>query len=172
MEKQQKYLVIGAAIVLVVLLLICCFVGEKNNTETSEDAEKIVATAQKESDAISEDEKKELTQIDMDTYLEYYNGSEEKLVLFARPTCSYCKIAEPIIQNIAYKYNFEIYYVNTDELADDEQEKLINSNTYFSEGYGTPLLLIVKDGEIVDKIDGLTDTEHYLDFFEYYGYVS
>jgi thiol-disulfide isomerase/thioredoxin len=172
-DKNKKIIIIVGIIIAVLLIIVCCFVGDSSTSSTtSADTATIVANAQAESDAISDDEKKDLTEIDIDTYLEYYNGSEQKLILIARPTCSYCQIAEPIIQNIAYKYDFEINYLNTDALDEDGESKLLNSDEFFSDGFGTPLLLVVKDGSIVDKVDGLTDTENYLAFFKTYNYIS
>ena len=71
--------------------------------------------AEKESESVKSNEIKELNNINVSDYLEFYAGEESKLVLVARPTCHYCQIAEPILQNIAYKYDLEINYLNTDE---------------------------------------------------------
>ena len=44
--------------------------------------------------------------------------------------------------------------------------KGIVSDEFFKEGYGTPILLVVGEGKIIDKVDGLTDSAHYVDFFK------
>ena len=41
----------------------------------------------------------------------------------------------------------------------------VQHNEMFNEGYGTPLILIVGNGEIKTSLEGLTDTEHFLQFF-------
>lgn len=176
--KKKTIIGIVIAAVIVLLLIAGASIEEKtgssstSNSSTSEDADTIVANAQSESDAVSDDEKKDFTEINVDTYLEYYAGSENKLVLVARPTCSYCQIAEPIIQNLAYKYDIEIYYLNTDDFSDDDSSNFVASDDTFSEGFGTPMLLLVSNNEIVDMIDGLTDTAHYTAFFQQYGYIT
>ena len=43
-------------------------------------------------------------------------------------------------------------YLNTDELTDEGQAKLVSSDDYFNGNWGTPLTLIVQKDEIVDMI--------------------
>ena len=148
---------------------------DSNNTKTDkvvEDGQTIVTNAQKESEAVKDDEKKEFTQINVDKYLEYYAGEENKIILVARPTCHYCQIAEPILQNISFKYNIEINYLNTDEFSDDDQTKFINSDDTFKDGFGTPFLLIVSNNKIVSSVNGLTDEDHYISFFKTNGFIN
>ena len=173
-KKYLKWILIGVFAVLVVMSF---FVGRQENSKEddnkmSEDASVIIANAQEESNNVKEEETKELSEINMDTYLEYYNGEENKIILIARPTCQYCQIAEPIIKNIAYENDLEINYLNTDNFSGDDEANLVKSNEFFSQGFGTPLLLVVSKGEIVNKVDGLTDKAHYTEFFKTSGFIN
>lgn len=172
--NKKNYLVIGGICLLVILLVICFGLGEKDSSskELSDDATVIMENAQKESASVAENEKKEFEQINVSRYLELYSANENTLVLLARPTCHYCQIAEPIIQNIAYKNNIDIKYLNTDNFEGDDIVNLRDSNEMFKEGFGTPLLLIVGNNEIKDKVDGLTDKAHYEEFFKVYGFMK
>ena len=51
-------------------------------------------------------------------------------------------------------------------MSDDDVAKLVSSDDYFSEGYGTPLLLVVGDGKISNKIEGLATKSEYISFFK------
>ena len=174
--KNNKILVILGIVLAVILIIICSMVGtDSNNTKTDkvmEDGQTIVTNAQKESEAVKDEEKKEFTQINVDKYLEYYAGEENKIILVARPTCHYCQIAEPILKNISFKYNIEINYLNTDEFSDDDQTKFINSDDTFKDGFGTPFLLIVSNNKIVSSVNGLTDEDHYISFFKTNGFIN
>lgn len=174
--KNNKILVILGIVLAAILIIICSMVGtDSNNTKTDkvvEDGQTIVTNAQKESEAVKDDEKKEFTQINVDKYLEYYAGEENKIILVARPTCHYCQIAEPILQNISFKYNIEINYLNTDEFSDDDQTKFVNSDDTFKDGFGTPFLLIVSNNKIVSSVNGLTDEDHYISFFKTNGFIN
>ena len=62
--------------------------------------------------------------------------------LLARPSCRFCKIAEPILQKLAKDYNLKINYLDTDEFGENDQQTLIDSNEIFKD-LGTPMLLVV-----------------------------
>lgn len=135
-----------------------------NNTNTSSDDTS--------SSDISEDEQAELNSIDIDKYLSLKKGSDKSIIYISRPTCHYCQQEDPIIKNIVYETKITVNYLNTDELDDDGNSKLIKSDDYFSEGYGTPLLLVVQKDKIVDKLEGLTSKENIVSFFKKYGFIN
>jgi len=103
--KKDKIFTIILIVAIAILLIISIFVGSDKvdsatSNSVSNDAETILANAQKESSAVKDREKGDFVQINVDKYLEYYAGNENKIVLIARPTCHYCQIAEPILQKI------------------------------------------------------------------------
>ena len=161
---NKKLLGITGVIVLVVLLIVSCSIN--TGDKSSNTMESILTNATMESSNIKENEMKEFTSIDVNTYLNIYNGEQKILVLVARPTCHYCQIAEPILHNIAYKYNININYLNTDNFQGEDSQKFIGSNEFFSNGFGTPMLLVVSDGKINNMVDGVTDTKHYVEFLK------
>ena len=187
MNEKKKKIIIGIVIAISVLLLcaLCYFASsavsanagdsysenENSNTSSSTDVEDMINRAQEESANVSEDEQKDFNDIDVDDYLDLYEGSKNSVVLFASPTCGYCQIAEPILHHIAYQYNLTINHVDVSELSSDESEKLTDSNEYFSQ-LGTPALLVVANGEIVDSVNGLVDTDSYVDFFKDNGFIK
>lgn len=190
MNTKKKKIVFGLLIAVGVILLcaLCYFASsattkqsgdsykesgtKTQSTSGTSDANDMTARAQEESANVSEDEKKDFNDIDIDTYLDLYEGDEKSVVLFSRPTCGYCQIAEPILHNIAYKYDLTINHVNTDEMSSDDSNKLVKSDDYFSDGFGTPLLVVVSKGKIVDVVSGLVDTASYVNFFSDNGFIK
>jgi len=174
MKNKKTLKVIAIIALVVVLLILASTVGNKSDKEEvlSNDPTIILANAREESASVKENEKKEFIQIDINEYMNYYNGEEPTLILLARPTCGYCQIAEPIIQNIAYEYNLDIHYLNTDNFTDEAQTTFVQSDEFFNTGYGTPILYIVMKGQILDKVDGLTDRAHYVEFLRMNGYIK
>ena len=175
---DKKKLGIILVVVLVIVLIIAASIGgsgsKSEGSSTSGenyDADQIVENAQKESEAVKDSEKKELTNINVDTYLEYFNGEEKKVILLARPTCGYCEIAMPIIQKVAKDYDLEINYLNSDEFEGEDEAKFVASSEEFKE-YGTPTLFIVSNGEVVSMVEGLTDYAHYEQFFKDNGFID
>ena len=170
--KNKKILIVIGIIVLVVLLIISFNIEEKDTSVVSENPDVILSNAEKESTEVKENEKKKLEEINLDKYIEYYEGNQKSVVLIARPTCHYCQIAEPIIQKISKEKDIVINYLNTDNFTEEDQTRFKESNEEFKEGFGTPMLLIIGDNEIKDMVDGLTDKYHYIKFLEDNGIIK
>lgn len=178
-KKEKEQLKTGVIIVLVLVIIFggSYFASElksdkyKNNSSTSTNNNTNISTDNTSSD-ISEAEQAELNSIDIDKYLSLKKASDKSIIYISRPTCHYCQQEDPIIKNIVYETKITVNYLNTDELDDDGNSKLIKSDDYFSEGYGTPLLLVVQKDKIVDKLEGLTSKENIVSFFKKYGFVN
>lgn len=178
MKKETVEKVKSATIVVLVLIIVFgasyftselkeCDNGGSTTTTTSS-----TNNSSNDSSDISEDEQGDLNEIGIDEYLDLLKGDEASIIYIARPTCHYCQEMEPIVKNIVYEYGIEVNYLNTDELDDEGQSKLIKSDDYFSEGYGTPLLLVVKDDEIIDIQEGLSDKDTTVNFFKDNGIIE
>ena len=180
MKKENIEKIKSVTIVVLILIIVfgaSYFTSElqeyKNNgSATSSDTDSGTTDDTSSSSDIPEDEQGDLNEIDIDEYLDLKEGDEASIIYIARPTCHYCQEMEPIVKNIVYEYGVEVNYLNTDELDDDGQAKLVKSDDYFSEGYGTPLLLVVKDDEIVDIQEGLTDKDATVNFLKDNGFIE
>ena len=190
MNDRNKKIVTGIVVAVGVILVcaLCYFASSavsakagdnysesdnsNSSTTSSSSASDMTSRAQEESANVPDDEQKDFNDIDIDEYLDLYDGSEDSIVLFSRPTCGYCQIAEPILHHIAYQYKLTINHVNTDEMSSSDEKKLVESDDYFSDGFGTPLLVVVSNGEIVDMVSGLVDTENYVKFFTKHGFID
>ena len=190
MNDRNKKIVTGIVVAVGVILVcaLCYFASSavsakagdnysesdnsNSSTTSSSSASDMTSRAQEESANVPDDEQKDFNDIDIDEYLDLYDGSEDSIVLFSRPTCGFCQIAEPILHHIAYQYKLTINHVNTDEMSSSDETKLVESDYYFSDGFGTPLLVVVSNGEIVDMVSGLVDTENYVKFFTKHGFID
>lgn len=169
MKKEKKIATILITIIIIGLIILTFFIKDKEENTTnvlSNNAETIITNAQKESKSVKENEKKDFIQINVEDYLEHYSNTETSLVLVARPTCSYCQIAEPILQNIMYEEKITIYYLNTDNFDEEAKDKFINSDESLKNGFGTPMLYLLGNNSIIDTVDGLTDKAHYIEFLK------
>lgn len=179
-KKEKEQLKTGIIIVLILVIIFggSYFASElksdkyKNSSTTPTSNNTNTSSDDTSSSDISEDEQAELNSIDIDKYLSLKKGSDKSIIYISRPTCHYCQQEDPIIKNIVYETKITVNYLNTDELDDDGNSKLIKSDDYFSEGYGTPLLLVVQKDKIVDKIEGLTSKENIVSFFKKYGFIN
>lgn len=177
MKKETVEKVKNTTIVVLVLIIVfgaSYFTSELKECDNGGSTTTTSSTNNSSNDSsdISEDEQGDLNEIDIDEYLDLLKGDEASIIYVARPTCHYCQEMEPIVRNIVYEYGIEVNYLNTDELDDEGQSKLIKSDDYFSEGYGTPLLLVVKDDEIVDIQEGLNNKDTTVNFFKDNGLIE
>ena len=183
-EISQRKLIVGIIIVvLVILLCLVCFLGSNSvskkystsstNTDTSSgEGTDVLEQATKEAGKISDEQREAPTDISVDDYIELYSSDDLSLVLLSKESCSYCQIAIPIIENIIYENEVKINRVDVGVMSKEDSSKLISSDEYFSEGYGTPLLMVVGENSIKDKIEGLTTKESYIEFFKKYGFME
>ena len=175
MNEKKLGITIGIVIVLLLVMILAFNVGsEEVDSELSQydpDVQRQILNAQKESAAVDKDEKKDFTEISVDDWYQYKASGGGTLVLAASPTCSYCQVAEPIIQNIMYKNNLDIKYLDVSKFDEETLQKFIDSDELFKDGFGTPILFIIGEGKIIDIVDGLTDTEHYEEFFRNYNLI-
>lgn len=172
--------------VIIVLALVVVFGGSfyasemkgciKNENHTNSNGNTNITEDDNSSNDISsdipEDEQKDLHEISIDDYLSLKDGEDKAIIYIARPTCYYCTQQEPIMKNIVFEKDITVNYLDTDKLDDDGQAKLIKSDDYFSEGYGTPITLIVQDGKIIDKSEGLTSKDALLELFKKHDFIS
>lgn len=178
---KDKLIKTGLIILVVMIICLVCFFAssskskpyEKVSSNEDTNAENsVLEEATKQAGEISDEERTQPEEISLQTYLELYQKEEESLVLISRPTCQYCKIATPILENIIYEKKVKIHYLNSDNLTEEENSKLITSDDYFSSGYGTPLLLVVGNKKIKDQVEGLVTKESYEAFFKEYGFME
>ena len=179
MDSKKKEQIKNATIIILVLVIVfggsflaseMTFDKSKSNNTTTTNKQENNTTSN--DDEISEDKQAELNSIDIDKYLSLKKGSDKSIIYISRPTCHYCQQEDPIIKNIVYETKVTVNYLNTDELDDDGNTKLIKYDDYFSEGYGTPLILVVQKNKIVDKIEGLTSKEDIVSFFKKYDFIK
>lgn len=125
-----------------------------------------------------EDAKLPLNYIGMDEYRTLINSSTPEVIVVGQTSCSYCMMAKPSLLKIANKYGVKINYLNMTELKDQENgTDLINefnsSLAYLqSEEWGTPLMMIVKDKEVVAKSNGYLSEDNYVKFLKDQGIIG
>lgn len=125
-------------------------------------------------DAILTVENPNLTNIDYTQYEELLIGNEKSIIVIGQTTCSHCIEAKPVLNEIAGEYGIDIYYLNYTDMTTEEREALQVSLPYFEENpsWGTPLNLIVQNGELVGVSSGFYNKQTLVDFFKTYGMIN
>lgn len=176
MNKKTIENIKTAAIIVLVLVIVfgasyysselkeCNNDGSTTNTVSTD-------SSSTESSSTDEYDTSAFNSIDIDQYLSLKEGDNLSIIFVARPTCYYCHQQVPILSEVVNEYGIAVNYLDTDELDDEGQAKFIQSDDSFSEGYGTPMILLVKNDKIVDKLSGLTQKDNLVDFFKDNGLI-
>lgn len=110
-------------------------------------------------------------EINVDEYINLLNGSEKSIILVARPTCYYCELFTPILKEAMEDLGLIVNYINTEKFSQDDWNTFNSSINYLSETeWGTPLTLIVQNGDSVAENNGYTELDDIKDFFKKNGF--
>ena len=115
-----------------------------------------------------------LEKISMLDFTTLLNDESTSIIYLARPGCGYCQKQEPIVKDIISEHELPLFYLNTDDLSEEDMysifkldKKLFGEN---GENFGTPTVLIVKSGKIVDSQIGYTEKAEFEQFLAKNGF--
>lgn len=110
-------------------------------------------------------------ELSLNEYLEVIKKDEKSIILVARPTCPYCEKFSPILKEAMDDMNLTINYIDTDKFSNEDWTTFSESLAYLnSEEWGTPLILIVQNGEVIAENNGYVDLSTIKSFFKANGY--
>ncbi|CAM4386969.1 thioredoxin family protein [Bacillus manliponensis] len=107
----------------------------------------------------AEDQKGETIELDNQAMKNVINSNEDTFVYFYQPTCSFCIEAALILDEILKEKDITLYRIDI-----SKESNLKAWDQY--EINGTPSIIKFRDGNEVNRIEGLTDKEAYIMFFE------
>ena len=88
------------------------------------------------------------------TYSEFkdkVDGSKKTVILVGRNDCSHCVSFKPVITKVAEEYDFTVYYINTNNITNQEDfDALWN----FLGAEGTPTTAVVSEGKLLAMHEG------------------
>ena len=141
-ENSKIYIVLGVVVAIVATII--CF-----NIYTVKRSEKIY-----------------------NSFLEDLNSTEEKIVFIGREGCSWCQLFQPIFDYYANKYEFTYQYIDTEKVANKHFNQILDKLLIDAGDFGTPLVVFVKEGKVIDKISGYVDERELLNKLKDKGYIS
>lgn len=92
----------------------------------------------------------------------YYNSKERKIIYYASPTCSWCSLETPILEELAEKYELDYYYVDSSKLSTNQRNEVLKKLD--REKHSTPLTAIVENGKLIDIVVGYVEKNEYVKF--------
>ena len=166
-ESKDKELVCKIlkvfGIVLAVAIVIGIAIGISNIKKDDTNSDNNVETTELEEAGFNE--------VTLSEYLDLVKSSEKSIMLVARPTCGYCQQFTPILKQAMEDMNLTINYIDTDKFSEDDWTPFTESLDYLkSEEWGTPLTLIVQNGEAIAENNGYVELDTIKEFFTNNGF--
>lgn len=134
---------------------------------------------------INDNNKSYSTVKDFSEYKNLVKSEDVVMSVFGRNTCGYCNLFKVAYNAVASKYDVDIYYFDSDSYDKDEYKKIVNMDLVvpakcnskgkdfkLSEGFGTPLTIFTKDGEVIDCISGYVNRKTLIEKLESLNMIS
>lgn len=107
--------------------------------------------------------------IGLDEYLDIIKEDGYHLMFIGRDTCGYCVQFKDSINESLEDYDYDVYYLNLDNLTSEDIEKLYTTDEFFTDNegnWGTPLTFLYKDGKRIAEIKEYVDTDTLISFLK------
>lgn len=150
--KKTDYILIGVVIVLIIIGIV-----SSRGTEALEEIEFPLTLSGEVG----------LNEISYDEYEKMVNDGKAFVVVIERTGCSYCQQYMPLMEEVAKEKKIAVTYINTDNLSEEELNKLSTTNKYLKRNeWGTPTTLFMLGDRIVDSIGGYVEKSSIEAFFD------
>ena len=148
-------IIIVLSVVVVLLVTACIIAGAKR--ESKVDIELPVAV---------EGEAGTKT-ISYTEYEELMNSNKPFLMVIIQDECGYCRMYEPVVEEVANELGIPVNYLNLTNLSSEEGTKLSESNSYLKKNqWGTPTTLFMVGDKVIDSIGQYVEKDDFVDFVE------
>lgn len=109
-----------------------------------------------------EEFKEILNYVDYKGYKKIIASDEPQLMVMVQTGCGACISAKPVLEEISEEYDITINALNITNLSDEDRQELSSTLDYLNKNeWGTPLLLIVKNNQVIDASNGYLDEDAY-----------
>lgn len=90
----------------------------------------------------------------VDEYVSFYNSSSEGIIYVTKEDAVMKEEFEEVIGKQLYNKKIEVYKLDLTEVPGDDEQKFIDASELTDNEYVIPMLIYVKDGNVVDSILG------------------
>jgi len=117
------------------------------------------------------------TSVTADTLEDAVSEDTAKIVYIGRDSCGYCVQFLPVLQQAQEDYDYETLYLDiTTVTTTEQQDKILafdNEEKFLEENFGgTPMVLLMKDGKLVDTWIGYAEYSDYSEWLEENGFAK
>ena len=156
MTKSVKILVI--IIITVAIALTSFFVMKKAYDESQKELEE---ENKKAAESISN-----LTVINVSKMKELFSSNDTKIIFVGSLTCPHCTAIKPVINSVVKDLNVTVYYLELSTMTDEENTEYYNINEFLKNNNSIPLVMAVKNNEVIDSFVGEKDSKDVEEFLK------
>lgn len=143
--KKTDFILIGVVLILIVVGII----SSKGNEKLAEIKFPLTLAGEVGSHEITYDE-----------YEKMVDNGDAFIVIIERTGCGYCQKYMPLVEEVANEKKIALNYINTDNLSEEEFNKLSTTNKYLKRNeWGTPTTLFMLGDRIIDSIGGYVEKD-------------
>lgn len=113
--------------------------------------------------AITENEKQKRI---LENFNNYFNSETNELIYFAKEGCYYCQLMDGAKKELLDDTSVDYFFVDTSKVSTGTLDKMLDKLGITK--FGTPTLVIVKDGKVVKEQSGVfteSDNKNELEAF-------
>ena len=141
-EKKKALVVLGISAVLLVVIVVTLFASLVASNKKIEELKNVM------------------------------NSEGAKIVYIAKDTCYYCNLLQPITNSLKEEFDLEYYNIDTNSLSNSELARVLETLDIDYDTFGTPYIVIVKDGKKIDEHVGYTDEDVLFELFKKNGIIK
>lgn len=156
MTKGAKILVV--IIITVAIALTSFFVMKKAYDESQKEIE--------EENKKAEESISNLTVINVSKMKELFSSNDTKIIFVGSLTCPHCTAIKPVINSVVKDLNVTVYYLELSTMTDEENTEYYNINEFLKNNNSIPLVMAVKNNEVIDSFVGEKDSKDVEEFLK------
>lgn len=172
-EILKKLLI--CAYVIIALLAVNTVVTFISNVEVTSESEKTTSTEETQTgDQNVEYDVSMFDAVDAEKTVKLFKEDEIQVIYVGRETCGYCVQFLPVLQQAQKDYGYKTKYLDITTVTEDGQKAILekdNDEDFLATNFGaTPMVILVKDGKLVDGWVGYAEYETFAKFLEENGF--
>ena len=107
------------------------------------------------------------TEISLEKYTELLNSSDQTIIYISSKN-DFSKEYEENIKTVLKQKDTKIYYLDLSKLTGEDIVTFMNANELTKDNYVEPMILVIKDSQIKDKILGVVPKAEIIEFLDKY----
>lgn len=115
-----------------------------------------------------------ITHINLNEFNNLLNNNEKNILIIGKDDCKYCDQVLETLNNVAMNYDIKANYINVGKIdsniAIEISKKL--SELGYSDGFTTPITLVVENNKLLDYVIGASNEEYFIDIFTENGIIK